>query len=116
MSDVKTAWILEQRKKLRLSQQDLADQLQLEGHNVSRSAVSNWENGINNPPLENHDFRYALSRILKLSVPEILSLSGFETSEELSEEAIRAAVIIDQIPPSKRKMALGILEQILKEG
>jgi len=116
MSDIKTEWIHEQRKKLRLSQQDLADQLQLEGQNFSRSAVSNWENGNNNPPLENQDFRNALSKILKLSVPEILSLSGFETSEELSEDAIRAAVIVNQFPPNKRKMALGILEQILKDG
>ncbi|MBZ0284060.1 MAG: helix-turn-helix domain-containing protein [Anaerolineae bacterium] len=106
----------EQRKKLGLSQQDLANQLQLQGLEVSRSSVSNWENGTFNPPLENHDFRYALSKSLKLSVAEILSLSGFETSDELSEDAIRAAVIVDQIPPNKRKMALGILEQILKEG
>lgn len=116
MSDIKTAWIREQRKKLGLSQQDLVAQLQLEGFDISRSSLSNWENGTFNPPLENHDFRFALSRVLKLGVAEILVLSGFETSDELSEDAIRAATIVDQIPPNKRKMALGILEQILKDG
>jgi len=116
MSDLKTDWIREQRKKLGLSQQDLVTQLELEGFDVSRSSVSNWENGTFNPPLENYDFRYALSKVLNISLAEIVSLSGLETSEQLSEDAIRAAVIVDQIPPRKRKMALGILEQILRDG
>lgn len=116
MSDLKTGWIREQRKKLGLSQQDLVNQLQLEGFEISRSSVSNWEKGEFNPPLENYDFRYALSKVLKLSMTEIVAMSGLETSERLSTDAIRAAEIVDQIPPKKRKMALGILEQILKES
>lgn len=55
--------MVNQRKKLNLTQQDIADKL-----NVTRSAVSAWEVGRNEPPLE---LIIKLKKILKVKKDDI---------------------------------------------
>lgn len=58
-------FIQECRKKQKLTQQDLADML-----NISNRAVSKWERGINMPDAS---LMLELSKILDISVNELLS-------------------------------------------
>lgn len=108
-------WLKTKRERVGItSQEDFAARLQLEGITVTRSSISHWENGRFQPPLDNPDFRQALVRILKLSEPEILKLAGFKVeASHHSDEAERAAMIVDQLPPDKRGLAVRLLEQLL---
>lgn len=104
-------WLKDRREELELSQEELAARLQVDGINISRSGVSAWETGRNNPPLEEETFRKALAHALRLSVHELLIRAGFETlSSKQSREAEIAANLIDRMPAEKREMALRILE------
>jgi transcriptional regulator with XRE-family HTH domain len=108
-------WIKDRRKHLRLSQEDVAAQLQLNGFSFTSGAVSHWENGRHAPPLENPDFRQALANVLRLDVRGMLTLAGYElTSQEHTEAGERAAYIVDRLPPDKQELAIGILEQLLE--
>lgn len=110
----KANFILRRRKELELSQEELTARLQTEGCNVSRSTLSNWENSKFQPPLHDKTFRSALARALKMSVRELLQSAEYEIVESAhTEEAQRAAYIIDQLPQDKRVIALGILEHLL---
>lgn len=107
-------WIRERRNKLDISQEELATQLQIAGFDVTSGSISHWENDRHDPPLTNPDFRKALAQALKISIPNLLSSAGFEVSNRHSDDAMRAADIVDQLPDGKRELALNILEQILK--
>lgn len=109
-------WIQSRRKQLGLSQDQFAAQLQLKGQNVSRGMVSHWEIGKYPPPLNDPEFVNAFADVLKLSVVEVLNRAGFNfSSDGTSEAAKRAALIVDQLPPSRQKLALGILERFLED-
>lgn len=114
---MKTDWIKRKREELHLSQDELAAQLQVDGHDVSRAAVSHWENGKYNPPLDNPEFVRSIARILKMSVNGVLIEAGYALQlDDLSEAARRAADIVNRLPSTKQNLALGILEQLLTGG
>lgn len=114
---MKTDWIKRKREELHLSQDELAAQLQVEGYDVSRAAVSHWENGKYNPPLDNPEFVRSIARILKMSVNGVLIEAGYPIQlDDFSEAARRAADIVNQLPSTKQSLALGILEQLLTGG
>lgn len=113
---MKTHWLKERRKELRLSQEDLAAMLQLAGIDVVPSTISHWENGRYILPIDNPEFRRALSKALRMSVQDILIAQGYELQNDHSDEGERAAYIIDQLSPDKRGLALGILEQFLERA
>ncbi len=111
---MKHSWLKERREQLGLNQDDVAARLQLEGFAITRGAISHWENGRHDPPLNESDFRMALAKILKLSIPTLLQLAGYEMKVDYSEDARYAAEMIDQMTPDKRRLALGILEKFLE--
>lgn len=107
-------WLRNRREQMGItSQGELAARLQLEGFSVSRAAVSAWEIGRNRIPVEDPDFRRALSRILRMTEQEILRAEGYKVPEKLSEAAEKAASIVDQLPPDKQNLAIRLLEQLL---
>lgn len=110
-------WIKRRREQLDINQEELATRLQLSGFAVTRASVSHWEVGRNQPPFDDAQFRQALANALKLSVPEMLHLAGYEVAEEdQSDDELRAVSIMKQLTPARRKLAVGILEQLLREG
>jgi transcriptional regulator with XRE-family HTH domain len=109
-----THWITKRREQLRINQDELAARLQLAGFDFTRGSISHWENGRHEPPLQNPEFRKALADALKMSVPSLLVAAGYEITARHSENAMRAADIVDQMPDDKQELALGILEHILR--
>lgn len=101
-------WLAERRKAVGLSQEKLADLL-----GIARSSVSHWEIGKFNPPLDDPQFRRDLANALKMTIPELLTLAGYEIDRHYSREAMRAADLVEQLPSEQRHLALGILEQLL---
>jgi len=108
-------WLRERREAIGIDTvAELAAKLQLEGINISRAGVSHWENERNDPPLKDPNFQRALGRVLKLSETELLKLAGYPTEpSSYSEQAERAAYIVDQLPDERRDLALKLLEQFL---
>lgn len=114
---MKSNWLRDFREYLDLSQEELVARLQIEGFDVSRAMLSHWETGRNPPPLEKPEFRLALSRALRVSIPEILAAAGYELSEEKhSKEARRAAYIVDQLPDEYQDLAIKLLESVLEKA
>lgn len=98
-----------------LTQDELAARMQLDGINVSRAAIANWEQGRNVPRVENICLIQSIARALRLSVREVLALSGYEVSVPVHGEAAqRAAFIVSQLPPEKQELAIGILERMME--
>lgn len=111
----KPNFIRQRREELKITQEDLVARLQTEGITISRPTLSNWERGEAKPPLDDPDFRRALAKGLRMSVRDLLDESGYEVEKNVhSDEAERAAYIIDHLPREKRRLVLGILEQFLE--
>jgi len=110
------SWIARRRNQLEISQSDLVARLTINGYEVSRPTVSNWENG-KVPPLDDPTFVRAIANALKMSVLDVLIVAGYPlTSDSHTEDGRRAADIVDQLPEDKRRLALGVLEQILQNN
>ncbi len=99
-------WLRKRRKELGLSQGDLAQKLQLDGVDISRSAISHWETGRHNIPLEREEVRKSLAGILKMDVEQILSLSGYELHKERSFKSNKIASIVDHLPEEDQDLIL----------
>lgn len=102
-------WLVERRKQAGLSQEKLAEVL-----GVARSSVSHWEIGKFNPPLDDPKFRRDLANALQMTIPELLTLAGYEIERMYSRQAMRAADLVEQLPTDQRDLALNILEQLIK--
>lgn len=110
-------WIKRRREQLDINQEELAARLQLSGFAATRASISHWEVGRNQPPIDDAQFRQALANALKLSVADMLQMAGYEVArEDQTEDEIRVVSIIKQLTPARRKLAIGLLEQLLKEG
>ena len=108
-------WLRTLREQARLTQEDLTARLQVEGFDISRSAVASWEHGRHIPPLHDANFRQALSKALNIKPRLILKLAGFEVEEEShSLLAEQAATLIDQLPEDRKELALRLIEQLAK--
>lgn len=111
---MKSSWLSLKRKSLNLSQEELVARLQIEGVEVSRGMLSHWETGRNDMPLNDPVFVKALAHALRLTVLDVLIFSGYEIqTSPRTEEASRAANIVDQLPEDQRSLAIGLLEQLL---
>lgn len=108
-------WLRQRREQLHLNQEDVAARLQLAGFDIGRGAISHWEVGRTKPPFDDPEFTKALASVLKLSVNSVLKQAGYEIVTDLSEDARHAAEIVDQLPADRRRIALGLLEQLLRE-
>jgi len=104
------------RHQLGLSLAQLAAKLSEFGYHAERQTISHWEKGRNNPPIDDRVFRQALARALEVDVNTMMSQMGFIVNQsDRSPEALLGADLIDSMPPDKRRLAVGILEQ-LAEG
>lgn len=110
------------RINLGLSEQQLANLITRYGSPTSAADVQLWERGRNFPPLELPEFRQALAVALQTTVEKIekgmrLALKAAEPEPPpqpvWSVESIRAAELIDSMPPDLRVMALSILSVML---
>lgn len=109
----KPDWLKSRREAIELKQDELAAKLQLAGFDVSRATISHWETGRHEPPMHDSGFRQALAKALRLNVPTMLRMAGYEvTSEPHSETAEIAAHLVDQLPPDKQRLALKLLETL----
>lgn len=110
-------WLKQKREQVGInSQEELAARLQLEGINVTRAAISHWENGRNRPAFDDPDFTQALARVLRLTPPELLKLAGYQVARTNHTDAgERGAAIIDSLPPDRQNLAIKLLEQLLTE-
>lgn len=72
--------LLQYRKEKGLSQEDLAIRC-----NVSRQAVSKWENGTANPDMENLK---ALSECLQISIDKLLGNEAYHQDEKIIREIV----------------------------
>ncbi len=101
------------RQELRISQADLAMRLTLRGLGTTKASVGHWETERNNPPIEDPAFRVALASSLEVDVNEMMVALGFViTDSDRSNEARRAADIIDRLPSDARSLALDYLTML----
>lgn len=106
-------WLKNRREAIDLRQDELAAKLQIEGFDVSRATISNWETGRHEPPMHDPEFRHALARSLRLNVRTMLKLAGYEVTEQPhSTTAELAADLIDRLPPEKQQLALRLIETL----
>ncbi len=108
-------WLRKRRIELDLNQEELAARLQVSGFSASRASISHWENGRHEPPLDDAAFRQSMARALKLSVTEMLEIAGYEVTQPVqSENARRAAAIIERLPEDAQDVALDLLKSLEK--
>jgi transcriptional regulator with XRE-family HTH domain len=107
------SWLKTRREELNLSQDDLAARLQLAGLAVSRAAISHWETGRDNAPIQNRKSIVALADALQLTPNELLMLAGVEPDAITQSDAARyGALIIDRLPPNAQKTAVDQLRAL----
>ena len=109
-------WLKTYRKKLNLTQEELAARLQVSGFEVTAAALSHWETGRYKPPLHDIEFRNAMASILRISQQELLAAAGYETEQHHTELGERAADIVDSLKPDQQRLVIGILEQFLERA
>lgn len=112
---MKQNWIKQRRKEIGITQEELARRLQLSGQDVSRATVSHWEIDHAPVPMKAPEFVTSLSRALELPLIDMLYRAGYIESKDLSEEANRAAAIVEAMTPDRKRTALAVLEQLSKE-
>lgn len=105
-------WLKMLRENARLTQDELAARLQLQGQDVSRASISHWETGRYEPPMRDARFRRALATSLEISITDLLIAAGFEYVTEFSDVAGKAAQIVESLPPDRQDLALRLLEQL----
>lgn len=106
-------WLRQRRDELGLTQDEMIARLQVEGVEVSRATLSNWENGVHYPPLKDEKARAGIARALKLSVKELMKRSGYDVTEIHSSAAERAAHIVDQLDEETQNKVVKMLEALL---
>lgn len=110
-----TEYLPQRRKELSISQAELATRLSNLGQETSPARVGHWETGRNNPPLNEPLFRQALSIALETDVNTMMNKLGYVvTTSEISEDARRAAAIVDSLPDDAKGLAIDYLEVLLK--
>jgi transcriptional regulator with XRE-family HTH domain len=108
-------WLRDRRKELDMQQGELAARLEVMGFNVTQSSISHWENGRYTLPLDDPNFRQSLAKALKLSESEMLERAGYQVVvSPQSEDARRAASIVDRLPETARELALDYLKMLEK--
>jgi transcriptional regulator with XRE-family HTH domain len=108
-------WLRERRLELGIkTQADLAERLQLVGLDVTPGAVSHWENGRYNPPVDDPDSRRKIAEALNWTEPELLKAAGFNVVFQHTQPGHKAASIVDHLPPERQKLALDLLDVLAR--
>jgi transcriptional regulator with XRE-family HTH domain len=108
-------WLVQRRKDLGLSQDEMTARLQLHGIDISRSTYASWEQGLYSLPLNDPLVRLGLSRTLDMSIKEMLSNEGYEIESTHSTEGERAATLIDRMDSNHRRVVLSVIEALARE-
>jgi hypothetical protein len=105
---------VEKRKdELGMSYADVARELTLAGYSVSKQLVHSWVKGTKKPDVRDGKTRTALCSVFRIDEVSLFALFDIHIkTQPSSPEARYAAQLIDSMPDEKRKMAIGILEQI----
>lgn len=105
-------FLREHKERLGYSLSEMETQFNLQGYATTKSSIASWMVGTRKPPIKDAKFLEVLANIYKMSVPELLAGMGLMAEEYhgRSPEALRAADLIDQMPPEQRQMALKVLE------
>jgi hypothetical protein len=107
-------WIRTRLAQLDIKQKDLIARLESRGHGYSQSTISGWMSGEYQPPLNDPEFAEVLAAALRMTVKDMLVLAGYQIKDNgHTDEGRQAAYIVDQLPADRRKLAIGILEQLL---
>jgi len=107
-------WLKQRRIEVGInSLEELARLFQIEGYQITPSALSHYENKRRVIPLDDDQFRNVAMSILRLSEHEILRIAGYKVISEHSTDGEKAAWIVDQLPQEKRSMAIRVLEAML---
>ena len=95
--------IKELRSELGLSQQDLAEKL-----NVSQKCVSNWENGVNEPDYQS---LYKIANLFDVSTDYLLGIDGEKSENVLLTPLDKTLIsVIKNLPIEKKKALLELLK------
>lgn len=98
-----------------MKQEEFASRLQIEGLDVTRSAVSHWETGRYHIPLDNPEVRRVIAKVLRVNIRTLLKLAGYEVDNHIhSIYAEQVASIVDQLPEEKQELVLRLVEQLAK--
>lgn len=108
-------WIKQRRDELGITQDDLAARLQVLGYSVGSGAVSHWETGKRQPPLEDNVFVSALANALRMDDVSVLRLSGFAVAGKHGDIAERIAALVDKLPTQDQARLLRIIESYISE-
>lgn len=109
-------YIRQRRKALGISQAELANRLSHYGHDTVKTSVGHWERDRNNPPIEEETFRLALALALEVDINEMMQQMGFIlTKDDLSDDAVLAAMIIERLPDDGRQLAIEYLHMLDKK-
>jgi len=102
--------------ELNITQSDVARELNLAGHGITRAAVSAWATGKRTPDVRDADFRRALSNILQIDTATLLAILGYSTAYDHSPEGRAAAEIIDSLPDDMRRLAVDMVRTLQRAG
>lgn len=103
------------RTELHITQEQLTARLAVAGFTYSPGTISHWENSRHSPENFNDPaFRKALADALDWNENELMRELGYTSELNPSPEALRAAELVDKMSPSRRKMAIGLLEKMLE--
>lgn len=95
---------------------DLAMKFQLEGYTITAGAISHWEHERHNPPMHDEKFRETIAKLLKLDIPTVLRLSGYELSESNHTDIWQQiSSLVDKQPIDKQKQILRLIEAVIYE-
>lgn len=102
--------------QIHMTQRELADQLSDAGYEMNPSRVAHWKSGRNRPPIDDPTFARVLAQILKMSVTDMFRALGYDVGKsQLSEDAIQAADIVEQLKPELRQIALALLKSLQEQ-
>lgn len=93
-------FLLENRKKQNLTQNELAKKLKVSNH-----TISNWENGKSMP---NYDLLIPLTKELNVSISEIITGEYDSNNEEPNKVVERVIYLLKQIDKDKKKKYMNI--------
>jgi transcriptional regulator with XRE-family HTH domain len=113
---VSSEWLRLKREELNLSQDSLAVQLQAEGFDVSRAAISSWEQGRAPSPIDDIRKVRILAKVLHVDIVVLLEIADVEIENaHQSESARRAALIVDRMSPAGQKTAIDLLRVLERD-
>ena len=115
-------YIRSRRKGLDISQEALAARLSISGYDCTESAVSHWEHGRAEPPIENPVFANALAIALEVNPSDLVRATGVFAIPPEVEESVLARLspgtlqLLKEASPQDLKKVEAIIRTVLAEN